>query len=161
MGSMALTTVFDIVFAGGVVVAALALAGAAVRFLPRSALVGLAAFELGGAVAAWAAFALSHAHPRELAISAGGLIGCLLAASASLLLQRALVRTDAMDANLEETQTALRALVAREAAESTAELERLLARARADSVSVLIEEERRIAEEHRRGLAEREREVAA
>jgi hypothetical protein len=161
MGSMALTTVFDIVFAGGVVVAALALAGAAVRFLPRSALVGLAAFELGGTVAAWAAFALSHAHPRELAISAGGLIGCLLAASASLLLQRALVRTDAMDANLEETQTALRALVAREAAESTAELERLLARARADSVSVLIEEERRIAEEHRRELAEREREVAA
>jgi hypothetical protein len=161
MGPMVLTTVFDIVFAAGVAVAALALAGAALRFLPRSALGGLAALELGAALAAWLAFALSHNHARELAVAAGGLTGCLLAASAALLLQRALVRTDAMDANLEEAQTTLRALVARETAENAAELERSLARARADSVSQLAEEERRIADEHRREFAEREREIAA
>jgi len=106
-------------------------------------------------------FALSHDHARALAVSAGGLVGCLLVAAASLLLQRALARTDAMDANLAETQTALRALVAREAAETAAELERALARARADSVSLLIEEERRLSEEHRREFADREREIAA
>ena len=161
MGPMVLTTVFDIVFAAGVGVAALALAGAALRFLPRSALAGLAAFELGSALAAWLALALSHDHARELAVAAGGLTGCLLATSAALLLQRALVRTDAMDANLEEAQTTLRALVARETAENAAELERSLARARADSVSQLAEEERRIADEHRREFAEREREIAA
>ena len=161
MGPMVLTTVFDIVFAAGVGVAALALAGAALRFLPRSALAGLAALELGSALAAWLAFALSHDHARELAVAAGGLTGCLLATSAALLLQRALVRTDAMDANLEEAQTTLRALVARETAENAAELERSLARARADSVSQLAEEERRIADEHRREFAERERDIAA
>jgi hypothetical protein len=161
MGPMVLTTVFDIVFAAGVGVAALALAGAALRFLPRSALAGLAALELGSALAAWLAFALSHNHARELAVAAGGLTGCLLAAAAALLLQRALVRTDAMDANLEEAQTTLRALVASETAENAAELERALARARADSVSQLVEEERRIADERRREFAEREREVAA
>jgi hypothetical protein len=161
MGPMVLTTVFDIVFAAGVGVAALALAGAALRFLPRSALAGLAVLELGSALAAWLAFALSHNHARELAVAAGGLTGCMLAASAALLLQRALARTDAMDANLEEAQTTLRALVARETAENAAELERSLARARADSVSQLAEEERRIADEHRREFAERDREVAA
>src|SRR6266566_8659137 len=161
MRPMVLTTVFDIVFAAGVGVAALALAGAVLRFLCRSALAGLAALELGSALAAWLALALSHDHARELAVAAGGLTGCLLATSAALLLQRALVRTDAMDANLEEAQTTLRALVARETAENAAELERSLARARADSVSQLAEEERRIADEHRRECAEREREIAA
>src|SRR6478752_1464146 len=83
MGPMVLTTAFDLVFAAGVSVAALALAGAALRFLPRSALAALAALELGGALAAWLAFALSHNHARELAVAAGGLTGCLLAASAT------------------------------------------------------------------------------
>ena len=158
---MALTAAFDIVFAAGIGVAGLALAGATLRFLPRSGLLALALLELGLALAAWMTFALSHDHARALAVSAGGLVGCLLVAAASLLLQRALARTDAMDANLAETQTALRALVAREAAETAAELERALARARADSVSLLIEEERRLSEEHRREFADREREIAA
>jgi hypothetical protein len=158
---MALTTAFDIVFAAGVGVAGLALAGATLRFLPRSGLLALALLELGLTLAAWVTFALSHDHARALAVSAGGLVGCLLAAAASLLLQRAFARTDAMDANLAETQAALRALVAREAAETAAELERALARARADSVSLLIEEERRLSEEHRREFADREREIAA
>src|SRR5256714_3012949 len=161
MGRMALTTAFDIAFAAGVCLAAVALAGAALRFLPRAALAALAALELGATVAAWVAFALSHRHPREVAVAAGGLTGCLLAAGAALLLRRALAGTEAMDANLAQAQTKLRALVAGETAENAAELERSLARARADSVSLLVEEERRIAEEHRREFADREREVAA
>ena len=61
MRPMALTTAFDIAFAAGVCLAALALAGAAIRFLPRPALAALAALELGATVAAWVAFALCGA----------------------------------------------------------------------------------------------------
>jgi hypothetical protein len=158
---MLLTNTFDIVFAAGIGVAALALVGAAMRFLPRFALVALTSLELGAAVGAWLFFALRHPHPRELAVAAGGLTGCLLAASAAILLRHALVRTEQIDAHLGEAQARLRALVDGEAEERSAELERTLARARADSVSLLVEEERKIAEDHRREFAERERAVAA
>ena len=66
-----------------------------------------------------------------------------------------------MDAHLVAAQTRLRELVDREAVERAAELERALARARADSVSLLVEEERRIAEEHRLEFADRGRSGAA
>jgi len=158
---MPLTTVFDIVFAAGVGVAALALAGAAFHFLPRPAVLGLALLELGAATAAWIAFALHHRHERELAVAAGGLTGCVLAAAGAVLIGRAYVRAAAIDAHFEDVRTKLRELTEAEAAERAAELERTLARARADSVSLLVEEERKIAEEHRSEFAERERAVAA
>jgi hypothetical protein len=156
-----ITTVFDLVFAAGVGVAALALLGAVASALPRSVLLVATALELAGAVAAWGAFALRHSHPRELAVAAGGITGCALAASAALLLRRALVRSAEVDADLHDAQQQLRTLVEREAEERAAELERTLARARADSVSLLVEEERKLAEDHRRAYAEREREISA
>jgi hypothetical protein len=158
---MQLTSAFDIVFATGVGVAALALAGAAMRFLPRRALIALASLEFGAAIGAWLFFALRHSHPRELAVSAGGLTGCVLAAGAAIALRRAVVQGEQTDAHLEEAQARLRALVERETENRAAELERTLARARADSVSLLVEEERKLAEDHRREFAERERAVAA
>jgi hypothetical protein len=161
MGTMPLTEAFDIVFAAGIGVAALALAGAAGRFLPRFALVGLTAFQFSAAIVAWLVFALRNSHPRELAIAAGGLTGCLLATSAALLLRRVLERTEQIDAHLAEAQARLHALVEREASERGAELERTLARARADSVSLLVDEERKLAEEHRREFAERDVAIGA
>jgi hypothetical protein len=158
---MLLTNAFDIVFAGGIGVAALALVGAAMRFLPRLALVALTSLEFGAAIGAWLFFALRHSHPRELAVAAGGLTGCLLAASAAIVLRRALVRSEQIDAHLAEAQARLHALVDREAEDRAAELERTLARARADSVSLLVEEERKLADDHRREFAERERAAAA
>lgn len=158
---MPLTTVFDIVFATGIVVAVLALAGAAMRFLPRVTLVLLAALELAGALAAWIAFALRARHPRELAVAAGGLTVCTLVACGSFLLRRALRRGEAIDAHLAHAQEQIRMLIDREAAERSAELERALARARADSLSQLVEEERKIADEHRGEFAVRERDFAA
>jgi hypothetical protein len=152
-----LTTVFDIVFAAGVVVAVVALAGAALRLLPRLALTMLTAVTAGAAVAGWVFYALRH--DRELAISAGGLTGCALAAVASLLLQRALARVADVDLRLGEAQARLEARIAEETADRGAELERTLARARADSVSLLMEEERRIAEARRTEFVERELEV--
>jgi hypothetical protein len=103
---MQLTSAFDIVFATGVCVAALALAGAAMRFLPRRALIALASLEFGAAIGAWLFFALRHSHPRELAVSAGGLTGCVLAAGAAIALRRAVVQGEQTDAHLEEAKPA-------------------------------------------------------
>src|SRR5260370_42361757 len=83
---MPLTNTFDIVFAAGVGVAAFALVGAAMRFLPRLALVALTSLELGAAIGAWLFFALRHSHPRELAVAAGGLTGRPLAGRGAVAL---------------------------------------------------------------------------
>jgi hypothetical protein len=157
MRSMPLTDVFDIVFAAGVVVAAVSLAGAGLRLLPRVVLAVLTGVLLAAAVAAWVAFALRH--DRGLAIAAAGLTGCTFAAAASLLLRQALVRIADTDARISEAEARLDAQIDVETAARAAELERTLARARADSVSLLAEEERRIADERRREFADREREV--
>src|ERR1700686_708387 len=112
---MPLTNAFDIVFATGVGVAALALGGAAMGFLPRLALLALASLEFGAAIGAWLFFALRHSHPRELAVAAGGLTGCLLTAGAAIALRHALVQGDQIDAHLHEARTRLHALVEQEA----------------------------------------------
>jgi len=158
---MALTTLFDVLFAAAAVLAAVALAGAALRVLPRAVAAVVAALVSSAAVAAWVLFALRPSHPRELGVAAGGLTVAALAGVGSLLLRSALVRADATDAHLAAAQARLRALIDEEAADRAAELERTLARARADSVSLLVDEERRIADERRRAFAEREREVTA
>lgn len=157
---MPVTTAFDIAFAAGVALAALALAGAAFRALHRFILGAFAVVVGGGAVAAWIVYAGRHSHPRELAVAAGGLTACAVATAGAILLQHTLVRADDTDAYLAQAQTRLRDLIDQEAGERAAELERTLARARADSVSLLAEEERRIAEERRTEYAEQERATA-
>jgi hypothetical protein len=149
---VALTTIADLVFAGGVVLAALTLAGAALRRAPTSLLAFAVCLEASASVGIWVAFALRH--DRPLAVAAGGLTGCTLAAGAALLLRRALRRVAALDTRLAEAQTDLVAVVEREKSALGAELELTLARARADSRSLLEEQERRIAEERRTLVAE-------
>jgi hypothetical protein len=158
---MLLTSAFDLVFVAGIAVAVLALAGAGLKFLSRAVLLALAGLELCGAVAAWIAFALQHGHERELAVSAAGITVCAGIASLALILRRALARSEAIDARLAEARDSLRSLVEREAAERAAELDRTLARARAESVSLLIDEERKIIDDHRREFAQREQQFAA
>src|SRR5439155_1614371 len=65
-----------------------------------------------------------------------------------------------VDERLADAESRLAALVEREAADRAAELERTLARARADAVSLLADEERRIADERRALFVEREQEAA-
>jgi hypothetical protein len=60
-----------------------------------------------------------------------------------------------------EAELRLRELIEREAAERTAELQRTLAIARAESASLLAQEERRLAEQRRREFADRERQATA
>jgi hypothetical protein len=156
---VALTTIADLVFAGGVVLAALMLAGAALRRGPTWAFTSAVTLEGAAAVAIWVAFALRH--ERQLAVAATGLTACTLVAVAALLLRRALLRVAAMDARIAEAESGLLALVEREKRERAAELELTLARARADSRSLLEEQERQIAEERRTLVAEREHEATA
>jgi hypothetical protein len=158
---VAITSVFDLVFAAGIFLAALMLLGAAARKVTRTQLTTAGVLELIAAGAAWIAFALRHSHPRELAISAAGLTVCVLVVGAAQLLRNALAHAAAIDAHLAEGRAGIREVIDREAAERTAELERTLARARADSVSLLVEEERKLAEEHRREFADRDREAGA
>jgi hypothetical protein len=156
---VALTTIADLVFAGGVVLAALTLAGAALRRGPTSLLASAVALEAAAAIGVWVAFALRH--DRPLAVAAGGLTGCTLAAGAALLLRRALRRVAALDTRLAEAQTDLLAVVEREKSALGTELQLTLARARADSRSLLEEQERQIAEERRSLVAEREHDATS
>ena len=158
---MSWTTGFDLGFAAGVVVAGLALGLAALRRGGRVALWTLTTLVFGGAIAAWASYATRGTHPRELAVAAGGLTACTLAAAASLVVHSALRHATSVDEGIAAARAQLQGLIDTEAAERSAELERTLARARADSVSMLVEEERRIAEERRKEFADRERELTA
>ena len=156
---MALTTICDLIFAGGVVLAALALAGAALRLARTRALVIATFLEGAAAVGVWVAFALRH--DRPLAVAAAGLTACTLAAGAAVLLSRALTRVGAMDARLAEAQADLLASVEREKTALGKELQLTLARARADSRSLLEEQERQIAEERRALVSEWEHDATA
>jgi hypothetical protein len=154
-----LTTLADLLFAGGVVIAALALAGAAFRRASASLLMAAFTIEAVAAVGVWVAFALRH--DRSLAVAAGGLTACALLAGAAILLRRALKRAEATDARLAEAQADLVATVEREKKTLAKEVELTLARARADSRSLLEQQERQIAEERRTLVAEREHDATA
>ena len=152
---MDLVTIAQIVFAVTAVVTTLSIVGAAFDRLDRRLLISLAILIGFAAVAAWIAFALRPG--TSLAVVAGGMT---LAFGAELIAVRLkdLVRAAGrVDEQLARAQSRLHSLVAREAEERAAELELVLARARADSSSLLAEQERRIAEERRVAAAERSR----
>jgi len=156
---MSLTTIADLFFAAGVVLAALALAGAAFRHVSTSLLTGVAALEGVAAVGVWVAFALRH--DRSLAVAAAGLTVCTLAAVAAVLLRRALDRVRAMDDRLAESQAELLGAVESEKNVLRKDLQLTLARAQADSRSLLEEQERQIAEERRTLVSQWEHDATA
>ena len=92
---MSLTTILDVAFAVGVLVAAASLAAAAFRLTSARLLIGATVVLFAGSVAAWVIFALHQPRERQLAIAAAGLLACAIAAAASVLLRRALARADA------------------------------------------------------------------
>ncbi len=147
--------VFQVIFAVSVVVAAAALALAARDRAPRTVLWGIAGLIGAATVAAWVVFGLSPG--RNLAAAAAGLTASLLAALAALGLQWGVSRALRLANSVAAASETLQTIIDRDALERAAELERVLARARADSMSLLAEEERRIAEERRILITERER----
>jgi hypothetical protein len=151
--------ILEILFAVGVVAVAveLALIAWGVAGRATAAIVSTAVGAM--TAAAWVVFALEPGEEQGLA--AAGLTVCLLAAVGGILLDRALVRGRRIDAELARTERRLRDVGSAEVARQAEELERLLSRARADTLSEIAKEERRIADERRRELAERERQAGA
>jgi hypothetical protein len=148
-------------FSIGFAVAILAVAGAFARAargrLPRQTASVVAAVIGSGAVAAWVALAFEP--ELALAVAAAGLTACALAVLAAAALSQLVRRGHKLDAEYARAETRLRAFVQRETADRERELERTLARARADSISKLTEQERLIGEEHRLALVDREAKV--
>jgi len=150
-------TAVQIAFAAGVVVLAAAIATALAGRGSRRELVGIAGLLGLAATGAWVVFAFDV--DRGTAVAAGGLTVCFAAAVLTLPLRAGLARSQRTDAELEAAETALRDLVERETVLRGEELERTLARARAETSSRLAEDERKLAEARRNELAQRERRV--
>ena len=152
---ISLPTIVQIAFAAMAVVAAVSLLGAAFDRVRHRVLVGVAIFVGLVAVAAWVAYGFRTG--ADVAVSAGGITVAFVAALAAVKLRDLVRTTRRVDEQLARAQGRLNSVIAQEAEERSAELERTLVRARADSVSLLAEQERRIAEERRAAAAERSR----
>lgn len=152
---MDLVAIAQIVFGVTAAVTAASLVAAAFDRADRKVLVVLAIAIGAGAVAAWVAFVVRR--DAALAVVAGGMTLACAAELLAVRLRDLLRAAGRVDEQLARAQSRLHSLVARSAEENTAELERVLARARADSASLLTEQERRIAEERRAAAAERSR----
>jgi hypothetical protein len=150
---------FELVFAGAAVVVFASAGAALFGRVSRNTLAALTGLVAVAAAAAWVVFALEPT--RALAVAAGGLTVCAGLELATLALQRLVVRAQDVESQLDQAETRLDALVARETEAHVAEIERTLARARADSLSRLVAEERRIGEERRSALVERENKASA
>jgi hypothetical protein len=148
-------TAVQIAFAAGVVLVAAAIGLALLGRGSRRLLTGVAVLLGMAATAGWVVFALDV--DRGTAVAAGGLTVCCAAALLTLPLRAGLARSRRIDAELEEAETALRELVERETVLRGEELERMLARARAETSSRLAEDERKLAEARRNELAQQER----
>jgi len=153
-----LVTIVQIVFAAAAAVVALSLVGAVFDRIGHRVLVGLAVLLGLATGAAWVVFGVRP--QASLAVTAGGVTIAFAAAVIAVKLRTLLRSARRTDDQLSRAQARLHSLVAREADERNAELERTLVRARADSVSLLAEQERRIAEERRAAAAERSRTAA-
>lgn len=94
-----------------------------------------------------------------VAIAGAGIAVAALVASAAIL--RTVRRhSRLLEREIERGRAQFDAVVAQEVATRAEELNRVLARMRAESLSMFTEEERRIAEERRRDVAERERDAS-
>jgi hypothetical protein len=154
-----LVTIMQIAFAVAAAVAALTLLGVAFDRVRHRVLVALAVLVGLAAVAAWVGFGFRPA--TDTAAAAGGITVAFVAQLAAVKLRDLLRTVRRVDDQLARAQGRLNSLIAREADERTAELERTLVRARADSASILVEQERRMAEVRRAAAAESSQTAAA
>jgi hypothetical protein len=148
-------TIVQIAFAAAAILTAIALLGAAFDRLQHRVLVALSVLGGLGAAAAGATYGIRT--QTETAIAAGGLTVAFAAQLAAVRLRDLVRTTKRVDEQLARAQGRLNSLIAKEAEERSVELERTLIRARADSASILAEQERKIAEERRAAAAERSR----
>jgi uncharacterized phage infection (PIP) family protein YhgE len=150
-----LVPIAQIVFAVAASIAAVSLLGASFDRVHGRVLVGLTSLLGLTAAAAWVAVGLRPG--TSLAVAAGGITLAVAAELAAVRVPRLVRSARRVEEQLSRAQARLNSLIAREAEERSTELEHALARARADSVSILEEQERRIAEERRATALERSR----
>jgi uncharacterized protein YukE len=147
--------VVELVFAGAVLVVFGSAAAVVLDRLSRGWLIRIGAFLSAAAVVVWVAFALKP--EREIAVAAAGLTVCAVFELGLVVLQRLLAHGRDLDRQLGDVEERLDSVVRAETDARAAELERTLSLARAKSLSTLVDEERRMAEERRAALHERER----
>ena len=92
---------------------------------------------------------------------AAALLAVVALAATILTLRKARAHERALEREIERGKGEFDAVIAHEVETRAEELERTMARSRADALSLLADEERRIAEERRRDVAERERDASA
>src|SRR4051812_17503311 len=156
---MSLSRVFEILFAASVIVAGAAFALAFLERISVRVLLGIAAATGVAAVAAWVAVAL---RPSDaLAVSAAGLTMATAGVVGAAALRRITAQSRAFDEQLERAKAEIARVSEEEASRRAQELEHALSRARADSISALLDEERRIADARRATFTERERHAEA
>jgi hypothetical protein len=148
-----LTTAVELAFAVAVLLTVGSLVAALVDRVARRALIALAVALGAAATAAW--IALAFHERRAIALAAAGISVCLAAELAALRIGRLVASIRTVDDELADAEARLSVMIGTEASARTAELERTLARARADSASLLAEQERKLAEERRRVADER------
>ena len=154
-----MTLAAQIAFAVAAVAAGAAVAAAIADKASKRTLVATAWFVAALATGLWIVCGIERT--TETAVAAGGATLAAIAAAAAVRLRKLVAQLRRVDSHVAAAESRLQSLVDREAAQRGAELERTLARARADSASLLAEQERRIAEDRRGAAAEREREAAA
>jgi hypothetical protein len=91
----------------------------------------------------------------------GAALAIAALAACVMVLRKVRAHERMLEREIERGRATFDEVVAKEVAQRASELEATLARARADSISQLADEERRIAEERRRDVAERERDATA
>jgi hypothetical protein len=151
--------VVELVFAGAVFVVFGSAAAVVLDRISRRSLIGLGALLSAAALVVWVAFALKP--ERAVAVAAGGLTVCAAFELGLLALRRLLLHGRDVERQLVAAEDRLAAVVHAETDARATELERTLTLARADSLSRLVDEERRMAEERRGALHERERHAGA
>ncbi|MGD0166785.1 MAG: hypothetical protein ABSC51_05780 [Gaiellaceae bacterium] len=154
---MSAVSAFQIVFAASVVLAAAALIAAAFGHgLRIVAVVLTGAIGVAGA-AAWIVFALQR--KDTLALCAGGITASFMASIGTLAMIAGVRRDRRVEREFDRGRSQLRAMLDAEVLQRSGELERILARARADSSSQLAEQERGLAETRRHAIAEAEQSI--
>lgn len=159
MRAVSLVHGLQIVCAASIVLAAVALLLAAFARGSRRVIV---AFSVAiGALVVVSAVALVLRPGTDLAISVAGTIAALTASLGAIAMTTGLERTRRIERELERGRAMLRSMLDKEVGLRVGELERILARARADSSSQLAEQERALAETRRHAIAEAEQTVQA
>ena len=151
------TTIVQAVFAGAAVVVAASVAATVLGRMSDAVARTLAAVLGVAATAAWVLFALEPG--LERATAASGLTLCAIAELGMVVLAGAVARRRRVDRELESAEARLAQLIDAETERRSEDLGRMLARARADASSRLVEEERKAAAERLRLVAKREQQL--